>query len=157
MGSTTFNQDVLISSIAKDIRYSLRSMPQILNVITFAFRLLGTSFERRAYILVNKQYCSWFIYLNPNLNCYFAILFDYSKSDLLKDIPTLDATAGSVGSPFKRTGGNNMPVVSKVSTNNFQQKLINCNTFPSMFFFNYYSIFNWQHLFFLIIIFMFNI
>lgn len=93
-------------------------------------RLLGTSFES-------------FIYLNPNLNCYFVILFDYSKSDLLKDIPTLDATAGSVGSPFKRTGGNNMPVVSKVSTNNFQQKLINCNTFPSMFL--NYSIFNWQH------------
>ncbi|XP_075163609.1 TOM1-like protein 2 isoform X2 [Haematobia irritans] len=36
-----------------------------------------------------------------------------NKSDLLKDIPTLDATAGSVGSPFKRTGGTNMPVVSK--------------------------------------------
>ena len=37
-----------------------------------------------------------------------------SKSDLLKDIPTLDATAGSLGSPFKRPG-NNMPAVSKVS------------------------------------------
>ncbi|XP_073842533.1 TOM1-like protein 2 isoform X3 [Musca autumnalis] len=36
-----------------------------------------------------------------------------NKSDLLKDIPTLDATAGSVGSPFKRTGGNGLPVVSK--------------------------------------------
>ncbi|XP_059227032.1 TOM1-like protein 2 isoform X2 [Stomoxys calcitrans] len=36
-----------------------------------------------------------------------------NKSDLLKDIPTLDATAGSVGSPFKRTGGNNMPVTVK--------------------------------------------
>ncbi|XP_019893439.1 TOM1-like protein 2 isoform X3 [Musca domestica] len=36
-----------------------------------------------------------------------------NKSDLLKDIPTLDATAGSVGSPFKRAGGNGLPVVSK--------------------------------------------
>ncbi|XP_065362251.1 TOM1-like protein 2 isoform X2 [Calliphora vicina] len=35
-----------------------------------------------------------------------------NKSDLLKDIPTLDATAGSLGSPFKRPGSN-MPVVSK--------------------------------------------
>ncbi|XP_073842532.1 TOM1-like protein 2 isoform X2 [Musca autumnalis] len=36
-----------------------------------------------------------------------------NKSDLLKDIPTLDATAGSVGSPFKRTGGNGLPVPVK--------------------------------------------
>lgn len=44
----------------------------------------------------------------------FVSFFFFSKSDLLKDIPTLDATAGSLGSPFKRPG-NNMPAVSKVS------------------------------------------
>ncbi|XP_065362250.1 TOM1-like protein 2 isoform X1 [Calliphora vicina] len=40
-----------------------------------------------------------------------------NKSDLLKDIPTLDATAGSLGSPFKRPGSN-MPVVSKPAKEN---------------------------------------
>uniref|UniRef100_A0A1B0A353 VHS domain-containing protein n=1 Tax=Glossina pallidipes TaxID=7398 RepID=A0A1B0A353_GLOPL len=40
-----------------------------------------------------------------------------NKTDLLKDIPSLDAAAGSLGSPFKRTGAD-MPVVSKPAKEN---------------------------------------